>query len=69
MYRPANSAAMKFASNPKNRTRSLSLVRLAANLGFSIGPAAGGFIALWFGYNIVFLLDSCTSILASVILF
>lgn len=69
MYRPANSAAMKFASNAKNRTRSLSLVRLAANLGFSIGPAAGGFIALWFGYNIVFLLDSFTSILASVILF
>jgi predicted MFS family arabinose efflux permease len=69
MYRPANSAAMTFASHPENRTRSVSLVRLAANLGFSIGPAAGGFMALWFGYAPVFYLDALTSMLACLILY
>ena len=69
MYRPANSAAMAMASRPENRTRSVSLVRLAANLGFSIGPAAGGFIAMELGYVPVFLLDAATSMLAGLVLF
>jgi predicted MFS family arabinose efflux permease len=46
VFRPANSSAIGIFSTPENRTRSVSLVRLAVNLGFSIGPAAGGFIAL-----------------------
>ena len=69
MYRPANSAAMSFASSAANRTRSVSLVRLATNLGFSIGPAAGGFFALWFGYPALFYLDAATSFFACLILF
>jgi predicted MFS family arabinose efflux permease len=69
MYRPANSAAMSFASGPHNRTRSVSLVRLATNLGFSIGPAAGGFFALWFGYSALFYLDAITSLLACLVIF
>ena len=42
-FRPANMAAIAKYSKPENFTRSLSLNRLAINLGFSIGPAAGGF--------------------------
>ena len=69
MYRPANSAAMVVASTSENRTRSITLVRLATNLGFSIGPAIGGFLALWYGYTFVFLLDAGTSLMACLVLF
>ncbi|MFM9050750.1 MAG: MFS transporter, partial [Bacteroidota bacterium] len=41
MFRPANSAAIAAYSTNENLTRSVSLVRLAVNLGFSVGPAAG----------------------------
>jgi MFS family permease len=44
-FRPANAAATAFYSSPDNRTRSYSLNRLAINLGFAIGPAAGGLLA------------------------
>lgn len=40
-FRPANQAAIGFYSKEENRTRSISLVRLAINLGFSAGPAVG----------------------------
>jgi predicted MFS family arabinose efflux permease len=69
MYRPANSAAIYISSTDQNRTRSISLVRLATNLGFSFGPAIGGFLALWYGYVFVFLLDSITSLAACMVLF
>lgn len=69
MFRPANSKAIAAYSTPSNRTRSVSLVRLAVNLGFSIGPATGGFIALYLGYKWLFVIDSCTSIAAAFMLF
>jgi len=69
MYRPANSSAMLRASSGENRTRSISLVRLATNLGFSLGPAIGGFLAHWYGYTFVFLMDAGTSLLACLVLF
>jgi predicted MFS family arabinose efflux permease len=47
----------------------VSLVRLAINLGFSIGPAAGGFIALYLGYKWLFLIDALTSLAAALILY
>ena len=65
MYRPANSAAIAAYSTPENRTRSVSLVRLAINLGFSVGPAAGGFIALHLGYKWLFVMDAGTSFIAA----
>jgi len=69
MFRPANAAAIAAFTIPENRTRSVSLVRLAINLGFSIGPAIGGFIALYFGYHLLFLLDALTSFGAATMLF
>ena len=69
IFRPANSAAIALYSSPENRTRSVSLVRLAINLGFSVGPAVGGFIALYLGYSWLFFLDAATSFGAALLLF
>lgn len=69
MFRPANSTAIANYSSPENRTRSVSLVRLAVNLGFSVGPAIGGFVALYLGYKWLFVLDALTSFAAAGMLF
>ncbi|MFM8432930.1 MAG: MFS transporter [Bacteroidota bacterium] len=69
MFRPANSAAIAAYSTNENLTRSVSLVRLAVNLGFSVGPAAGGFIALLIGYKWLFVVDALTSFGAAALLF
>jgi predicted MFS family arabinose efflux permease len=69
MFRPANSKAIAVYSTVENRTRSVSLVRLAVNLGFSLGPAIGGFIALYLGYKWLFVIDALTSFAAAVMLF
>ena len=69
VFRPANSTAIATFSNPANRTRSFSLVRLAVNLGFSVGPAVGGFVALHLGYHLLFVIDAVTSICAGIMLF
>lgn len=67
-FRPAMAASISNFSTSENRTRSVSLIRLAINLGFSIGPAIGGVVALYFGYHFLFIADSLTSILAAVML-
>ena len=69
VFRPANSTAIATFSNSANRTRSFSLVRLAVNLGFSVGPAVGGFVALHLGYHLLFVIDAVTSICAGIMLF
>lgn len=68
MFRPANAAAIAFFTKPENRTRSISLVRLAVNLGFTIGPAAGGLVALYLGYKWLFVIDSLTGLTAALML-
>jgi predicted MFS family arabinose efflux permease len=42
---------------------------LAINLGFSVGPAVGGFVALYLGYRWLFVIDACTSFAAAAMLF
>ena len=69
MFRPANSAAIAAYSSSENRTRSVSLVRLAINLGFSVGPAVGGFVAMHLGYKWLFVIDACSSFGAAAMLF
>jgi predicted MFS family arabinose efflux permease len=69
MFRPANSAAIAAYSTAENRTRSVSLIRLAVNLGFSVGPAIGGFIALYLGYKWLFVIDAATSFAAALMLY
>lgn len=69
MFRPANTTAVAIFSTSENRTRSISLVRLAVNLGFSIGPAIGGFVAAHLSYKLLFLIDASSSFLAAAMLF
>jgi predicted MFS family arabinose efflux permease len=69
MLRPANSVAISQYSKPENLTRSFSLMRFAVNLGFSVGPAVGGFVAEYAGYKWVFGLDALTCFLAAGVLF
>lgn len=64
-FRPALYASLGAYSRPENRTRSLSLVRLAINLGFSVGPALGGFIAYKYGFNALFWIDGFTCLFAA----
>jgi predicted MFS family arabinose efflux permease len=40
-------------------------MRLAINLGFSVGPAMGGFIAIHLGYHALFVLDTLTGFAAA----
>ncbi len=67
-FRPANSVAINEFSDETNKTRSFSLMRMAVNLGFTIGPAIGGFIAVYAGYNFLFLIDSMTSLGAAALI-
>jgi len=67
-FRPAVYVAISAYSKPKNRTRSLTLIRLAINLGFSIGPAFGGFLITNFSYASLFWVDGITCVLASFLL-
>lgn len=67
-YRPAIWVAMDAYSTPKNRTRSVTLIRLAINLGFAVGPAMGGLIIAQLGYPYLFWIDGATTLLAAFLL-
>ncbi|MEL6637915.1 MAG: MFS transporter [Bacteroidota bacterium] len=66
-FRPAIMVSIASYSKPENRTRSLSLIRLAINLGFAIGPAIGGMIAVGAGYDWLFWIDGMTCISAALL--
>lgn len=67
-FRPASMAAVGAYSKPENRTRSFSLLRLAINLGWSAGPAIGGWLAAHAGYEWLFWADGLTCIAAAIVL-
>jgi predicted MFS family arabinose efflux permease len=64
MFRPAMFVSLNTYATPENRTKSLTLVRLAINLGFAAGPAMGGLIIMNIGYKGLFWADGATCILA-----
>ena len=66
-FRPANATAVAAYSNENNRTRSYALNRLAINLGWAVGGAAGGYIAS-FEYELLFWVDGVTNIFAALLL-
>lgn len=68
MFRPAMFVALIAYSKPENKTRSVTLIRLAINLGFSVGPALGGLIITTLSYHGLFWVDGITCIIATVVL-
>ncbi|MBK0368996.1 MDR family MFS transporter [Flavobacterium agrisoli] len=64
MFRPAMFVSLGAYAKPENRTRALTLVRLAVNLGFAAGPALGGLIIMNIGYSGLFWVDGTSCILA-----
>lgn len=66
IFRPANSAAISRYAKPENLTRAFSLNRMAINLGFSIGPAIGGFLAV-LSYDFLFYVNALFVLAAALI--
>ncbi len=69
MFSPAAFSAVTMWGDPKNQTRGFSLLRMAINLGFAIGPAVGGLLAHKYGYSWVFIVDGLTCFIAVAVLF
>ena len=67
MFRPAMFVSLGAYAKPENRIRSLTLVRLAVNLGFAAGPALGGLIIMGIGYQGLFWVDGSSCIIAILI--
>jgi predicted MFS family arabinose efflux permease len=61
---PANATAMAAVCPPPVRARGFVLNRLAANLGVTIGPVVGGFLAQH-NYTLLFWVDGLTCLLAA----
>lgn len=67
LFRPASLAAITHVVSPEQRKSAYALNRLAINLGMSIGPALGGFLAA-VSFRAMFIVDALTTILAGVVL-
>jgi MFS family permease len=65
--RPATMSALTNATPAERRKAAIALNRLAVNLGMSIGPAIGGFLAL-VSFPLLFVVDGGTSVLAALVL-
>lgn len=66
IFRPSSMTALGTYSKPTDYTRSVSLLRLAINLGYTLGPAIGGWIAYRIGYIPLFWIDGLTCFFAAV---
>ncbi|QDS99414.1 MFS transporter [Adhaeretor mobilis] len=64
---PANNAAIALLTTRENRVRGFALQRLAANLGFSFGPAIGGVLAE-IDFRLLFAVDGATTALGALLL-
>ncbi len=69
LFRPAMWVAITDYSNDENKTRSVTLIRLAINLGFSVGPALAGLIIATISYKGLFWIDATTTLIAGVVLY
>lgn len=67
-FRPANSVALASYTSDDNITKAFSLNRMAVNLGFSIGPALGGFLAE-FSYHFLFYGNALSCALAAIVFY
>ncbi len=60
MYQPARDAMVADLVEPERRTQAYGLIRIISNLGISIGPAIGGFLATR-SYLLAFLLSAAAT--------
>ena len=60
LLRPALYTGIRFFTDENTQTRAVSLLRMAFNLGFVIGPAIGGVIIALTSYKFIFILDAIT---------
>ncbi len=65
-FRPANRAAVAIYTPKERLTQAFGLQRMAVNLGFSIGPLAGGIILTTMSYEALFWIDGVTCVLSGV---
>jgi MFS family permease len=63
-FRPASLSVITHLAAPDQRRAAFALQRLASNLGMSIGPALGGFLAA-VSWPALFYVDGATSLLAA----
>lgn len=66
-FRPACFAVVADLVEPERRREAFAVLRLAVNLGMSIGPALGGGLAAS-SYSLLFAVDAGTSLLAAALL-
>ncbi|MFT5478245.1 MAG: putative MFS family arabinose efflux permease [Planctomycetota bacterium] len=66
-FRPANGVALAAFAPPSVRARAFGLNRLAINLGWTVGPVLGGFLAA-VDYRFLFWVDGGTCLAAAVYL-
>ena len=67
-FRPANWTAMEVFSTPETMVRSVSLIRLAVNLGYAIGPMVGGIVSGLLGYYMLFILNGSSVLIGCIVL-
>lgn len=65
-FRPANSVALSHYTPKEHITKAFSLNRMAINLGFSVGPALGGFLA-GLSYDWLFYGNALGTLLAGIL--
>jgi predicted MFS family arabinose efflux permease len=65
--RPATLSGLTETVAPEQRKAAIALNRLAVNIGMSIGPAVGGFLAM-VSFPLVFVIDGLTSLAAAGVL-
>lgn len=68
-FRPANRAAIAIYAPPERLTQAYGLQRMAVNLGFSIGPALGGYLIYNYGFELMFWGDGLTFLLAALVFY
>ncbi len=70
VFRPANMTALAQCAPPDKKRQSFALMRVSINLGMSVGPAIGGYLAAkspaWF--DAIFWADGGTTLAAAVLI-
>ena len=66
-FGPPSLAMISSLSTPEQRKSAFALARLAINLGMSVGPAVGGFLAQH-SFPLLFIADGATALIATAVL-